>query len=247
MYSIRIVFIGTKYKRLQNLEEMCFIIKELEPNHGRSVRKGRGRRIYTKVDIRTDCKAMIEFRLNDVSGCTVTKHNDSHNHGLCVVSQRHFMRSQRGVTKNNAGYLQELKDSGVSIATGLMVSKKQVVERSGVQLLVRISSLEVLYHLKGVTQLTTIFDEVISEWRSNTNMEEFRCNQWHVEMKGVGDSEKVNKKDIAGSKNEGGSSNIKDPVGRHAKGEYNVRKKSIVEIKCNQAKGKRKSALMHKN
>ncbi|KAI5676360.1 hypothetical protein M9H77_07310 [Catharanthus roseus] len=36
--------------------------------------------------------------------------------------------------------------------------------------------------------------------------------------------------------NEVGSSKIKDPVGRHAKGERNIRKKSIVEIKCNQAR-----------
>ncbi|KAI5677708.1 hypothetical protein M9H77_08658 [Catharanthus roseus] len=28
-----------------------------------------------------------------------------------------------------------------------------------------------------------IFDEVVSEWRSNANMEEFRCKQGHVEMK----------------------------------------------------------------
>ncbi|KAI5661897.1 hypothetical protein M9H77_21220 [Catharanthus roseus] len=34
--------------------------------------------------------------------------------------------------------------------------------------------------------------------------------------------------------NEVGSSKIKDPVGRRAKAEYNIRKKSIVEIKCNQ-------------
>ncbi|KAI5671321.1 hypothetical protein M9H77_11685 [Catharanthus roseus] len=33
--------------------------------------------------------------------------------------------------------------------------------------------------------------------------------------------------------NEGRSSGIKDPVGRRAKGVHNVRKKSIVEIKCN--------------
>ncbi|KAI5676248.1 hypothetical protein M9H77_07198 [Catharanthus roseus] len=45
--------------------------------------------------------------------------------------------------------------------------------------------------------------------------------------------------------NKGGSSNTKDLFGRRAKGECNVRKKSIVEIMCNQEKGKRKSALMH--
>ncbi|KAI5683294.1 hypothetical protein M9H77_04522 [Catharanthus roseus] len=37
--------------------------------------------------------------------------------------------------------------------------------------------------------------------------------------------------------NEVGYSNIKDPVGRRAKGECNIRKKSIVKINCNQARG----------
>ncbi|KAI5650456.1 hypothetical protein M9H77_36461 [Catharanthus roseus] len=92
---------------------------------------------------------------------------------------------------------------------------------------------------------------------------------------GVGDAKKVNKKDIARSsvwrrdmlrkfsdlisaselnmnprnvqkkENESGSSNIKDLVGMCAKRERDVRKKRIVKIKCNQAKGKRKSALKH--
>ncbi|KAI5682910.1 hypothetical protein M9H77_04138 [Catharanthus roseus] len=47
------------------------------------------------------------------------------------------------------------------------------------------------------------------------------------------------------SDNEVGSSKIKDPVGRRTKRERNIRKKSIVEIKCNQTSGKRKSALTH--
>ncbi|KAI5681823.1 hypothetical protein M9H77_03051 [Catharanthus roseus] len=86
---------------------------------------------------------------------------------------------------------------------------------------------------------------------------------------GVGDSEKVNNKGNAGSSvwrmemlrtfsylisaselnvnarkwNER-SSIIKDLIGNRVKGEGNVRKKSIVEIRCNQVKEKRKNALM---
>ncbi|KAI5649658.1 hypothetical protein M9H77_35663 [Catharanthus roseus] len=44
--------------------------------------------------------------------------------------------------------------------------------------------------------------------------------------------------------NEGRPSDIKDPVGRCAKRLCNVRKKSIAEIKCNQARGKMKSTLI---
>ncbi|KAI5673044.1 hypothetical protein M9H77_13408 [Catharanthus roseus] len=48
---------------------------------------------------------------------------------VCKENQkfkRHYMRSQRRFTKNIAGYLQELKDSRVSIAAGLRVLKKQI-------------------------------------------------------------------------------------------------------------------------
>ncbi|KAI5683645.1 hypothetical protein M9H77_04873 [Catharanthus roseus] len=47
------------------------------------------------------------------------------------------------------------------------------------------------------------------------------------------------------SDNEVGSSKMKDPIGRHAKREHTIRNKSIVEIKCNQIRGKRKSALTY--
>ncbi|KAI5673818.1 hypothetical protein M9H77_14182 [Catharanthus roseus] len=87
--------------------------------------KGKGEKAYTKVDFRMGCKAMIEFRLNDESGWTVSRHDVSHNHGFCDLNQRHFMHSQRQVTKNNTGYLQELKDIRVSIAVWLRVLKKQ--------------------------------------------------------------------------------------------------------------------------
>ncbi|KAI5661587.1 hypothetical protein M9H77_20910 [Catharanthus roseus] len=74
---------------------------------GFSSNKGKGEKVYTKVDFHTGCKAIIRFRLNDEGGWTVNKHD-------------------KRVTKNSVGYLQELKDCGVSIATGLRVLKKDV-------------------------------------------------------------------------------------------------------------------------
>ncbi|KAI5654302.1 hypothetical protein M9H77_31489 [Catharanthus roseus] len=61
---------------------------------------------YSKVHIRTNCKVMIEFRLNDEDGWTVSRHNVIHNHELCHANQRHLIRSKRAVTKNHTGYLQ---------------------------------------------------------------------------------------------------------------------------------------------
>ncbi|KAI5663331.1 hypothetical protein M9H77_22654 [Catharanthus roseus] len=48
---------------------------------------------------------------------------------------------------------------------------------------------------------------------------------------------------VNNSENESRSSVIKYPVGRRAKGVHNLRKKSTVKIKCNQARGKMKSTL----
>ncbi|KAI5676270.1 hypothetical protein M9H77_07220 [Catharanthus roseus] len=285
---------------------------------------------------------MIEFQLNDEGGWIVSRHDVSHNHSFCDVNQRHFMCSQRRVTKNNAGYLQELKDSGVSIAVELRVFKEE-----GWSLMDKFSCrndcwLNRLYNLRekwspsfrndfffGVVLSSqrskatnhTIFKRLSEKnYRGNANMEDSCCKEGYVEMmvteskllkhaneaildkyilkrwkkdidlslgsSRVGDVGKVNKKDIAGYifrfdfaneldinarecveegfrmmndniasevgpyyvdnlENEVGSSNIKDPVGRCVKGEHNIRKKSIVEIKCNQAKGKRKRALTH--
>ncbi|KAI5680828.1 hypothetical protein M9H77_02055 [Catharanthus roseus] len=234
------------------------------------------------------------------------------------------------------GYLQELKDSGVSITPRLRVLKKQV---GGSLFGGLCQGMCIIFYDQRIWM---IFDEVVSEWKNNTNMEDFRCKEGYVMMvteskllkhanevniigaymlfeaqfmkfleycqelvlcnegehvyetkdidlslgsSDVGDVGKVSKKDITdynawrreielninawecieewfrmmkdkiasevglyyvdNSENEVGSSNIKDPVGRHAKGERNIRKKSIVEIKCNQIRGKRKIALMH--
>ncbi|KAI5682464.1 hypothetical protein M9H77_03692 [Catharanthus roseus] len=64
--------------------------------------KGKMENAYTKVDFHTGCKTMIEFQLNDQDGWTVSRHDVNHNHGFCYLNQRHYMHSQRRVTKNNA-------------------------------------------------------------------------------------------------------------------------------------------------
>ncbi|KAI5668677.1 hypothetical protein M9H77_18530 [Catharanthus roseus] len=235
MFNIAVIEICNQYSLVRTMvrsEEDAFKLYndyefKLEFNvQGKKCDKAKVDKCYSKVDLCTDCNAMIEFHLNDKGGWTMSKHKFSHNHELYLTNQRHLLRSQRAVTKNHVRDLQGLKDSEVSIAVGLRVLKKQVEERSSVRLLVRSSSPEVFYQLKGVRQLTI-----------NRNIEDFRCNQGWVEMK-------VNKKDIGVSENEGAFSIIKDPIGSRAIGERNVRKKSIAEIMCNQTKGRRKNALM---
>ncbi|KAI5648784.1 hypothetical protein M9H77_34789 [Catharanthus roseus] len=67
----------------------------------------KGNQKFNAGYFRTGCKVMIEFRLNDEGGWIVSRHDSQ-------------------VTKNNASYLRELKDRGLSTATGLRVLKKQV-------------------------------------------------------------------------------------------------------------------------
>ncbi|KAI5668626.1 hypothetical protein M9H77_18479 [Catharanthus roseus] len=45
-------------------------------NQGMKSNKEKGEKAYTKVDFRTGCKAMIEFRLNDKDSWTISRHDE---------------------------------------------------------------------------------------------------------------------------------------------------------------------------
>ncbi|KAI5668187.1 hypothetical protein M9H77_18040 [Catharanthus roseus] len=96
---------------------------------GKKFDKWKVEKCYSKVHIRIDCKAMIEFRLNNEGGWTVRRHDANHNNELCCANQRRLMHSQRVVIKNHARYFQELKDSGVSIAANLRCKFKEAYYR----------------------------------------------------------------------------------------------------------------------
>ncbi|KAI5674000.1 hypothetical protein M9H77_14364 [Catharanthus roseus] len=87
------------------------------------------------------------------------------------------------------------------------------------------------------------FLDLISASKLNINAREYLEEEFRMMKDKI--TSKVGSYYIDNLENKVGSSNIKDPVGRRAKGERNIRKKSIVEIKCNQARGKRKNALTH--
>ncbi|KAI5676569.1 hypothetical protein M9H77_07519 [Catharanthus roseus] len=87
------------------------------------------------------------------------------------------------------------------------------------------------------------FSHLISVSKLNINARE--CIEEGFRMLKDKIASKVGHYYVDDSDNEVRSSKIKDSIGRRAKGERNIRKKSIVEIKCNQVRGKRKSALTH--
>ncbi|KAI5648785.1 hypothetical protein M9H77_34790 [Catharanthus roseus] len=87
------------------------------------------------------------------------------------------------------------------------------------------------------------FSNLIST--SELNINDWECVEEGFRMMKDKIASEVGPYYVNNSDNEVVSSNIKDPVRSCTKGECNIRKKNIVEIKCNQARGKRKSALTH--
>ncbi|KAI5649234.1 hypothetical protein M9H77_35239 [Catharanthus roseus] len=114
-----------------------------------------------------------------------------------------------------------------------------------------------IWKIFDVTKVTSILDKyILKRWKKDIYLSGGST--------GVGDARKSSKNDIVGSSvwrrrmlrkfsdlisaselNMNAQECIEEgSVGRRAKGVHNVRKKSIVEIKCNQVRGKRKSTLM---
>ncbi|KAI5663131.1 hypothetical protein M9H77_22454 [Catharanthus roseus] len=107
-------------------------------------------------------------------------------------------------------------------------------------------------HVLNIHCIQTISDKYILErWTKNidlswgNNKGNVVSSVWRMEMlmkfSNLVSTSKLNMNAQEWNK---GLSIIKDPIGSHAKGKRNIRKKSIVEIRCNQVKGKKKNSLM---
>ena len=81
--------------------------------------------VYSKLDVRSDCKAFIQFDVDKNGVWTVTRHEKEYNHELCGSRKTHLFRSHRRVTKNLLIYLQHLKESGIPVCDGIRLLKKQ--------------------------------------------------------------------------------------------------------------------------
>ena len=74
---------------------------------------------YTKLNVRTGCKAYIQFHVDKNGTWNVTTHNTEHNHPMGSPSKRHFLPSQRKVLENDVQYIKQLSDSGVPVADAI--------------------------------------------------------------------------------------------------------------------------------
>ncbi|XP_031120251.1 protein FAR1-RELATED SEQUENCE 5-like [Ipomoea triloba] len=80
---------------------------------------------YLKVDVRTGCRASVQFDLDGNGMWTVTKHQKLHNHEFVPTTKSYLLRSHRSVSRNHLSYIKDLKKSGVCVADGLRFLKTQ--------------------------------------------------------------------------------------------------------------------------
>ncbi|CAH9129710.1 unnamed protein product [Cuscuta epithymum] len=118
-YAFRIGF-GVRYSTLRKRDggsgfrgrEFCCTKQGLKKN------KGVDGKQFTKVDIRTNCKARIYFEIKSSGEWVVVRHLMDHNHQFCPNSLVHHVRSHRSISSNELDYLHHLKKQGVKIADG---------------------------------------------------------------------------------------------------------------------------------
>ena len=53
---------------------------------------------YDRVDIRTNCKAFVQFSIGKDGVWTCIRHDMVHNHEMVPLDKRHLLRSQRKIT-----------------------------------------------------------------------------------------------------------------------------------------------------
>lgn len=92
--------------------------------HGRKANKGSLGKDYTKLDRRTNCKAMAVFKVVDGKLACV-RHDMIHNHDFCHPNEVHNLRCHREVTPSEVEYLVHLRSSGVRLSDAIRCMVKE--------------------------------------------------------------------------------------------------------------------------
>ncbi|KAL2921555.1 Protein FAR1-RELATED SEQUENCE 5 [Bienertia sinuspersici] len=82
-------------------------------------------RYYDKIDMRTDCKAFLQFQIGKDGVWTCVRHEMVHNHEMVPLEKRHLLRSQRNVNNEQLHFMSTLKSSGVQVADAIRVMRKE--------------------------------------------------------------------------------------------------------------------------
>jgi len=86
--------------------------------------KGQRHKEHCNVDVRTGCKAFIQFHIDEDGNWIATQHEAEHNHPLCSPSKRHLLPSHREVSENNILFVEQLRELGIGVADTYRVLKK---------------------------------------------------------------------------------------------------------------------------
>ena len=92
---------------------------------GYKVNKETEGKAHTNIDSRLGCKAMIKFSVSKEGIFTCTQHITKHNHDPVPPSQRHEIRSQRIMTKNQISYVERLVKSGIRYVDAVRALKRE--------------------------------------------------------------------------------------------------------------------------
>ena len=87
--------------------------------------KGKNHKDHTNIDVRTGCKALIQFHIDEDGKWIATRHVIEHNHALCSPSKRHLLPSHREVSEEDILFVKQLRESGIGVADTYRVLKKQ--------------------------------------------------------------------------------------------------------------------------
>ncbi|KAI5654443.1 hypothetical protein M9H77_31630 [Catharanthus roseus] len=193
---------------------------------GKKCDKEKGQKAYTKVDVRTGCKAMIEFWLNDEGRWAVIRHELFLNGGVMRI-WKIFDATKHTNGVYTIGAYRLFEDQFIKFldyCQGLLSSNNG----------------EHVYEYLEEEMLRKFSDLIFA---TELNMNARECIEEVFKMMKDNIIAEVGPYYVDNSENECRSFGIKDPVGRRVTGARNIRKKSIAEIKCNQA---REDSAIHK-
>jgi len=80
---------------------------------------------HTNVDVRTGCRAFIQFHIDEGGKWIVTRYDTEHNHALCSLSKRHLLHLYREASEGDILFVKQLREAGIGVADAYRMLKKQ--------------------------------------------------------------------------------------------------------------------------
>lgn len=124
-YAFRKGFSVRKSKVRRSKNNDLSMRKFLCSNAGLKDEKRKRTRAFEKLNIRSGCKAFVQFHISEDGVYRVIKHNMVHNHPMIPADKRHLLRSQRKVNKDQKQFISNLKSSGVQVSDAIRVLRNE--------------------------------------------------------------------------------------------------------------------------